>query len=105
MSEIGEKEDLDQILKEKKRVYVLFYASWCPFSQKFLPIFRKYSGLTKESCVRVMMDNKDSLCEKYSIELFPTVILFEDGKMSERLDSKPHVGLNESQLKAMLDRH
>jgi len=102
MSEIGENEDLDEVLKGKKRAYVLFYASWCPFSQKFLPIFQKYSSQIPENCIKVKVDDRDSLCDRYTIEVFPTVILFEDGKVSKRLDGKPHMGVSENQLKALL---
>ncbi len=35
-------EGLDVELKGTDRVFVLFYASWCPFSARFLPIFDKY---------------------------------------------------------------
>ncbi len=34
---------LDDILKAKDRVFVLFYASWCPFSHRFLPTFEVFS--------------------------------------------------------------
>jgi thiol-disulfide isomerase/thioredoxin len=104
MSEIGENVDLDEVVKGKKRVYVLFYASWCPFSQRFLPIFQRYSKQTPESCICVMMDDRDRLCEEYSIEIFPTVILFEDGKVSRRLDGVPRAGLSEKQLKELLGK-
>ncbi len=49
------------------------------------------------------MDGRDSLCEEYSIEIFPTVILFEDGRVLKRLDGKPHQGLDEKQLKDLLE--
>jgi len=32
-------ENIDDVLGSKEKVFVLFYASWCPFSQRFLPIF------------------------------------------------------------------
>lgn len=102
MKEIGEKDDLNEVLKGKKRACVLFYASWCPFSKKFLPIFKKYSEQLTVGCIRVMMDNRDALCEEYSIEIFPTVILFEDGKVSKRLDGTPGTGLSEKQLRDLL---
>ena len=50
----------------------------------------------------MMMDDKDELCNKYSIEFFPTVLLFENGEVTKRLDAEPGAGLNEKQLKSLL---
>jgi thioredoxin 1 len=94
--------NLDEVLKTKNRVYVLFYASWCPFSRKFLPIYEKYTQNSPTPCLRLMVDDRADLCDKYSIEVFPTVLFFENGKVSGRLDGEPGEGLNEKQLKSLL---
>ena len=97
--------DLDGILKSKDRAVVLFYASWCPFSQKFLPIFEKYTKNETQTCIRVKTDDKASICEKYSVEVVPTVILFEKGRVKKRLDGEPGMGLDEEQLKDLTNAH
>jgi thioredoxin 1 len=94
--------DLDEVLKTKNRVFVLFYASWCPFSRKFLPIYEKCTMNSPTPCLRLMVDDRADLCERYAIEVFPTVLFFENGKVSARLDGEPSEGLNEKQLKNML---
>jgi thioredoxin 1 len=98
MSKIDVEYSLDDVLKSKDRVVVLFYASWCPFSQRFLPIFKKYAQSKTQTCLQVKTDDKASLCEKYSVEVVPTVLLFEKGKVKKRLDAVPGVGLEEGQL-------
>jgi thioredoxin 1 len=85
-------------LKNRDTVVVLFYASWCPFSQRFLPIFEEYAKSNPRGCIRVMIDDKPSLCERFAVEYFPTVIMFEKGKVAKRLDAKPGIGLNRKQL-------
>jgi thiol-disulfide isomerase/thioredoxin len=102
MSKIEVEFELDGIVKNKKKAYVLFYASWCPFSQKFLPIFEKYSQNLPQDCLRVKTDDKAKLCEKYSIDTVPTVLLFELGAVTKRLDGEPGAGLSEQQLKKLL---
>jgi len=102
MSQNDAQVDLDQLLKTKKKFFVLFYASWCPFSRKFLPIYEKCTTNNPTPCLRMMMDDKDELCDKYSIEFFPTVLLFENGEVTKRLDAEPGAGLNEKQLKSLL---
>jgi thioredoxin-like negative regulator of GroEL len=105
MSRIDIEYGLEDVLKSKDRAVVLFYASWCPFSQKFLPIFDKYSKGKEQSCLRVKIDDKASLCEKYSIDVVPTVILFENGKVSKRLDGVPGMGLKEKHLMDLPTSH
>jgi thioredoxin 1 len=102
MSEIDVDCGLKEMLKSRDRAVVLFYASWCPFSQRFLPVFEKYSQEKSQICLRVKTDDKASLCEEYSIEVVPTVIVFEKGKISKRLDGEPGAGLKEKQLKDLI---
>ena len=105
MSKIDVEYDLDEALKSKDRVVVLFYASWCPFSQRFLPIFENYSKGNPQMCLRVKTDDKASLCEKYSVDVVPTVILFERGKVKKRLDGVPGAGLEEKHLLNLTKEH
>jgi thiol-disulfide isomerase/thioredoxin len=96
--------DFEQSLKTKKKMFALFYASWCPFSRKFLPIYEKCTMNSPTPCIRVMVDNREDLCEKYAIETYPTVLFFENGEVSKRLDGAPGEGLNEKQLKKLLGK-
>ncbi len=43
--------DVDDQLKNKEKAYVLFYASWCPHSQRFLPIFKEFAKSNPDECV------------------------------------------------------
>ena len=104
MSKIDVEYDFDKALKTKGKVFVLFYASWCPFSQMFLPIFEKYAQDNPQDCVRVKIDDKAKLCEKYSVEVVPTVLLFEKGKVAKRLDAERGIGLSEEQLKKLVNK-
>jgi len=98
MSKVSVEFDIDKMLKSKDKAVVLFYATWCPFSQMFLPKFKKYSKTHPEKCVEIITDDKSSLCEKYSVDVVPTVLVFENGKVTKRLDGEPGVGLSEKQL-------
>jgi thioredoxin 1 len=84
--------------KKTERVIVLFYASWCPFSQIFLPLFEEYSRRNSKDCEFVRIDDNAELCDKYSVNFYPTVLCFEKGMMTRRIDAKPGVGLNKKQL-------
>lgn len=89
--------DLALALKARNKVIVLFYASWCPFCSRFLPVFRKQAE-GKESNFLQVLDDEETFCDKYSIQIFPTVLFFENGIVTKRLDGKAGIGLQEKQL-------
>jgi thiol-disulfide isomerase/thioredoxin len=95
--------DLEKALKSKKELFVLFYASWCPYSQAFLPKYIESANKNQECHVRVAIDDLEDLCDKYKIEVYPTVLFFRDGKVTKRLDGVPHVGLDDPKLKKFID--
>ena len=90
--------NLDDELKSKEKAVVLFYATWCPYSQRFLPIFQEYAKNNPQECVSIIIDDKPDLCEKYEIEYYPTVLLFKNGDVEKRLDATPGLGLTKKQL-------
>jgi thiol-disulfide isomerase/thioredoxin len=89
----------DENIRDLERVFVLFYAKWCPFSQRFLPIFEEYSRSNPKECIKIIVDEEPDVCEEFAIEYYPTVIMFKKGKVYRRLDSKPGIGLSKMQLK------
>jgi thioredoxin-like negative regulator of GroEL len=102
MSKVNVEYKSEDTVKSKKKAFVLFYASWCPFSQRFLPIFQKHTENSLQDCLRIKTDDKAKLCEKYSIDIVPTVLLFEQGTVTKRLDGELGEGLSEKQLRKLL---
>jgi len=96
-----EKDTFSDEIKRKDKVFVLFYASWCPFSRSFLPVFEEYARSNPQECMRVVVDEAPELCEEYSIEYYPTVLLFKRGKLCLRIDAEPGLGLTKKQLKEL----
>jgi thiol-disulfide isomerase/thioredoxin len=96
-----EKGTFHEKVDSKDKAVVLFYATWCPFSRAFLPIFEEYSKSNSENCLSVIVDEEPDVCEEYGIEYYPTVIMLKKGKVHKRLDAEPHVGLNKKQLKEL----
>ena len=98
------KSTIDDEIRSKEKAFVLFYATWCPFSQRFLPVFEEYSKKNPKECISVIVDDAPEIFDEYSIEYYPTVILFKNGKIHKRLDPKPGVGLNKKQLKDLTEK-
>lgn len=96
---IKNEQELNDCLAANQKLAVLFYASWCPFSQRFLPIFEKQTAGKDKNYRRVVVDALADLVDKYDIEVYPTVLYFENGKAVKRLDGVHGFGLNEEQFK------
>jgi len=89
--------DLREILKTIDKVFVLFYASWCPFCISFLPIFQKHAEEVDRHFV-IIQDDQETIADQYSVKVYPTVLFFKSGIVSKRLDGLLGVGLDEKQL-------
>ena len=105
MIKVSSEKELDAELKESKQVLALFYANWCGYCMRFVPAFEDaIYGLNFEKVISVIMDDYDSpLWDDYDIAAVPTIILFEAGKVSKRLDARLGSGLNEERFTAWLD--
>jgi thioredoxin 1 len=104
MIELSEEAALRKQLKTNTKVVALFYASWCPFCRSFLSVFVKHAERDKTGMfLRVKIDEDENLMwETYSIIAVPSVILFENGTLSRRLDCELGAGLTEKQLSKWL---
>jgi thiol-disulfide isomerase/thioredoxin len=102
-SKTERKSTFHEDIKNTDKAFVLFYATWCPFSQRFLSIFEEYSKSNPKECLRVIVDEEPDVCEEYAIEYYPTVIMFKKGRIHRRLDAEPGVGLNKKQFKDLTE--
>ena len=106
MIEVNDKRTLESLLKKNQKILALFYASWCPFCRSLLPVFDR--NAMKEGvnlAIRVKVDDYDNpLWDEYCINVVPTVIFFENGKVCGRLDGKLGRGLSEKHLNEWLER-
>ncbi len=106
MIEVSEEQELKKHLEMHPKVIALFYASWCPFCLSFLPIFNKYGrNPDSDKFLRVLIDDDENpMWETYSLEAVPSIIVFEKGKITHRLDCQLGAGLNEKQLTKFLEK-
>jgi thiol-disulfide isomerase/thioredoxin len=95
-------EELRNLLSSGRGVFVLFYADWCPFSRAFLPVYEKHAAGRDGEFLRIVLDGNAEIFEEHSVEVYPTVLYFEGGRLSKRLDGKHLVGLGEKQLSDLI---
>ena len=98
MNKLCNPQEIREIEKSGDGVFVLFYASWCPFSVEFLPIYEKHANGQEKEFARIVLEGNEKLFEKHRIEVYPTILFFKNGAVSRRLDGKHFAGLQEKQL-------
>lgn len=59
---------------------LLFTADWCGFCIRFLPHYRRFAG----AWIVDISDEDDPLWDEYEIDVVPTVLLVERGKVVRR---------------------
>jgi thioredoxin 1 len=96
-AQLNNEQDLAQTLNANNKVIALFYISWCPFCSLFLPVFKKQAE-GKERNFLLVQDDEQAIGNKYSVRIFPTVLFFEKGVLSKRMDGVAGAGLQEKQL-------
>jgi thioredoxin 1 len=99
---IANENEFQTVLRTVNRVFILFYAEWCGFSRRFLPVYEKWAERKTNCFFRIIVDDNLRLSDEYDIDVVPTVLFFENGVVSQRLDGTAGVGLSEQQLEAFV---
>ena len=79
--------NFNEIVKSDKLVLLDFWASWCGPCKMLSPVIdriaQEYEG--KINVGKVNVDDEGALASQFAIVSIPTVILFKDGKVVEKL--------------------
>ncbi|MFQ6012682.1 MAG: thioredoxin family protein [Thermoplasmata archaeon] len=90
------------VLDAEEPVLALFFAAWCGFCQRFLPLFRATdTGAIKKVEVDIS-EEINPLWDTYRIQVVPTLILFEGGNILGRTDGILGEGLTRTDLDGIL---
>ena len=87
MLEIENNQEFEkQVLKSKEVIIVDFFATWCPPCQMLAPVLEKISeSRAGYNIAKINVDNNQELAIKYEVEAVPTMIIFKEGKILNKL--------------------
>lgn len=87
LQEANEQSFQSEVLDAKEAVLVDFWAPWCGPCRMQTPILEKLlqSGDIKAKIVKVNTDESPAIAQKYGIQSIPTLIIFRDGKETDRM--------------------
>ena len=88
--------------EDKGVVVVDFFATWCGPCKMLAPVFESVSEeLSNAKFVKVDIDESLELAQKFGISTVPTMMIFKDGKVVDKL-----VGfMPKESLKAKVEAH
>lgn len=74
--------ELQQMLDGSRPTLVEFYATWCPHCTRMMPVVAQLQHEVgdRANIVQFDGDQYENLVDNYKVELYPTFILFKDGK-------------------------
>ena len=76
------------IISQSNLVVVDFWASWCGVCRKFESIIETTADeMTNIKFVKMEVDKSPVTAEKYSVTGLPTVLIFKNGELVERITS------------------
>ena len=76
----------EEVLKSDKKVIVDFWATWCGPCKMIAPIFEELANEhTGVKFAKVNVDEQVELCLKYKVSSIPTLIIFEDGEVIDKV--------------------
>jgi len=78
-----------EVLKSSKPVLVDFWAEWCVPCQMMSPIIKEIADEfgDKVKVGKINIDENPFIAAVFSIDAIPTLILFKDGKVVQRISA------------------
>ena len=79
------KENFEEIIKEKSIVLLDFYADWCGPCRMVAPIIEEIAQERPDITVgKINVDDEPELAEAFGVVSIPTLVVLKDGKVTNQ---------------------
>ena len=87
LKHLNSKEFEQEVLNSNKAILVDFFATWCGPCQMLSPVLEKISTSRADfDIAKVDIDQSADLASKYQIEIVPTMLVFKNGNVVDRME-------------------
>jgi thioredoxin 1 len=76
---------LDELLSENRVALVDFHADWCGPCKMLAPTVEEIAAETDAAALKIDIDANQDLAAEYQVQGVPTLYLFGDGEVKERM--------------------
>ena len=77
----------NEVLKSDKIILVDFFATWCGPCQMLGPVLERLANEQSDfDIAKVDVDEAQDIAIQYGIQVVPTMIVFKDGNVLERME-------------------
>jgi thioredoxin 1 len=83
--QLSDPDEFDALVAEYDVVLVDFYADWCGPCQMMEPAVEAVAADTDAAVVKVDVDVHQSLAAEYGVQGIPTLLVFADGELADRM--------------------
>jgi thioredoxin 1 len=99
--EVNDKNFGKEVLEAQGKILVDFWAPWCGPCRMQTPILEKLvsSGAVNAKITKLNTDENPETAQKYGIQAIPTLIIFQNGEVLERLQGVQPEGVLSAKLK------
>ena len=91
-----------KVLNSEKKTLVLFYADWCPCCTNFKPTFEEMNSSNLQKKAALVNEDENPLWDRFNIQVIPTMISFQNGKILTRRDAKKGIGLTRTDMESII---
>lgn len=88
----------EEVIKYEGKVVVDFFATWCGPCQMLTPVLEKISEENDIKIVKVNIDEETKLTIENDVEVVPTMLIYNNGKIVQRLEGY----MDEAELKKII---
>ena len=87
IDEIFTKDQLKEIINSITPTLVDFYATWCGPCKMQTPILHEFKEEVgnKVNIVKIDVDQNPELASEYAVQSIPTLIMFKNGELKEKM--------------------
>ena len=91
-----------KVLDNSTKTLVLFYADWCPYCANFKPTFEEISSDKIQKKAALVNEDENPLWDRFDMQMVPTMIAFQNGKILTRRDAKSGIGLTRKDMESIV---
>ena len=95
----------ETVVESDEPTVVMFWATWCPFCRRFKQEFERLASAHPWRFAAVYLDDEDNpLWDDYAVDVVPTLALFQDGKVVDRLNGVLGYGISRKMVDEFVRR-